>query len=94
MIALYVLAFATGFGIFRPIAGTLTLLVIAGVFAWTIARARSGQVTMTVPRVAMLASLIALLVGALLGILLALLVLSLRMGEARRPGALAASAQS
>jgi hypothetical protein len=37
-----------------------------------VARARSGQVTMTVPRVAMLASLAALLVGAVLGILLGL----------------------
>jgi hypothetical protein len=68
--ALYVLAFATGNGIFRPLAGTLALLVIVGVYAWAVAMAR--RVTLTVPRLAMLAALTTLLVGAVLGVLLGL----------------------
>jgi hypothetical protein len=69
-IALYVIAFFSGTGVFRPLAGTLTLFAIIEFFRWTLVQRH--LVEMTVARLAMLAALASLGVGAVLGVLLGL----------------------
>jgi hypothetical protein len=67
---LYVAAFAIGTGIYRPITGTLVLVVMVWALVWVIRRWRATPTT--VPTVAMLLSLISLVIGAILGVLLGL----------------------
>jgi len=69
---LYVLAFATTTGIFRPIAGTLMLAAIVWAFVWVVGR-RSAT-TQTVPVLALFLSLISLVIGAVLGVILGLFI--------------------
>ncbi len=66
-IALYVVAFATTFGMARPLAGVLTLLGLIGVFAWTVSRVPS--VTLTVPRLFVLVGLGTSIIGGSFGVL-------------------------
>ena len=42
-VVLYVIAFATGTGIYRPIAGTLLLIVLIWLLAWTAGRYRASE---------------------------------------------------
>lgn len=69
---LYVIAFFTTTGIFRPIAGTLMLVAI-GLVLWWVAR-RYTQVEKTTSRLALLLAVISLTIGAILGVLLGLFI--------------------
>jgi hypothetical protein len=69
---LYVIAFATTTGLFRPIAGTLMLVAIVWAFAW--AAKRWPTTTRTVPVLAMFLALISLVIGAVLGVILGLFI--------------------
>ncbi|HSJ29662.1 MAG TPA: hypothetical protein VLB67_15770 [Acidimicrobiia bacterium] len=69
---LYVIAFATTTGIFRPIAGTLMLVAIVWAFAWVTGRWKATPTT--VPTLALYLSLVSLVVGAILGVLLGLFI--------------------
>jgi len=64
----YVAIFFVTTGIWRPIAGAVTLIVAACWFGWVLARSRS--VVLSVPRLAILAALASLAIGAVLGVLL------------------------
>jgi hypothetical protein len=66
-IPLYVLAFATTFGIGRPLGGTATLIALTGVAVWTYRRV--GQVTLTVPRLLVLLGLTSSVLGGSFGVL-------------------------
>lgn len=69
---LYVIAFASTTGIFRPIAGTLMLAAIVWALIWVIGRRASTPPT--IPSVGMLLALISLTIGAVLGVLLGLFI--------------------
>ena len=69
---LYVIAFATGTGIFRPIAGTLMLAAIVWVLVWASGRYRSS--TKTTAHLGVLLAVISLTIGAVLGVLLGLFI--------------------
>lgn len=69
---LYVIAFATGTGIFRPIAGTLMLAAIVWVLVWASGRYRSSA--KTTAHLGVLLAVISLTIGAVLGVLLGLFI--------------------
>jgi hypothetical protein len=69
---LYMVAFATGTGIFRPIAGTLELLAIVWALAWVIGRWRSAP--RTIAGLSMMLAMVSLTIGAVLGVLLGLFI--------------------
>lgn len=69
---LYVIAFATTTGLFRPIAGTLMLIAIVWAFVWV--AQRWSTTTRTVPVLALFLALISLVVGAVLGVILGLFI--------------------
>jgi hypothetical protein len=71
-VVLYVIAFATGFGIYRPIAGTLMLAAIVWFLVWVAGRYR--VVPRTTPRLALLLATVSLTLGAVLGVLLGLFI--------------------
>lgn len=71
-VVLYVIAFATTTGIFRPIAGTLMLAVIVWGLVWVIGQ--RGSTPRTIPSVGLLLALISLTIGAILGVLLGLFI--------------------
>ena len=66
-IPLYVLAFATTFGVGRPLGGTATLIALIGVAAWSFGRVR--EVTLTVPRLLVLLGLASSVLGGSFGVL-------------------------
>lgn len=65
-IAAYVLAFATTMGTARPLAGTVTLLVLIGFAAWAFRRA--GSVALTVPHLLVLVGLTSSVIGGVFGV--------------------------
>lgn len=69
---LYVIAFATTTGIFRPIAGTLMLAAVAWTFTWV--SARRGRTSSTVASVGLHLALLSLVLGAILGVILGLFI--------------------
>ncbi len=69
---LYVIAFATTTGVFRPIAGTLMLIAIVYAFSWV--TARRGRAERTVASLGLYLALISLVIGAILGVLLGLFI--------------------
>ncbi|CAN5888210.1 hypothetical protein BH23ACT5_BH23ACT5_09350 [soil metagenome] len=69
---IYVIAFATGTGIFRPIAGTLMLLAIVWVLAWVWGRYTASA--RTTAQLAMLLTMVSLTIGAVLGVRLGLFI--------------------
>lgn len=69
---LYVVAFATGTGIFRPIAGTLMFAAIVWVLVWVSGRYRTSEKTTS--QLGMLLAIISLTLGAVLGVLLGLFI--------------------
>lgn len=69
---LYVIAFATTTGVFRPIAGTLMLAAILWAFGWV--AKRWSTTTRTVAVLAMFLAMISLLIGAILGVILGLFI--------------------
>ncbi len=66
-IPLYVLAFATTFGIGRPLGGTATLVALVGVAVWSFGR--MSEVTLTVPRLLVLLGLTSSVIGGGFGVL-------------------------
>lgn len=66
-IPLYVLAFATTFGIARPLGGTATLIALIGVAMWSYGRVR--EVALTVPRLLILLGLTSSVLGGGFGVL-------------------------
>lgn len=83
-VPLYVLALWVGSGIHRPIAGTLVLIAFTWLLWWAVRAAPEGR--QTVPKLALLLSLVALFVGSVLGVLLDLqqagvAVVSAEMGQ-------------
>lgn len=71
-VVLYVIAFATTTGVFRPIAGTLMLVAVTWALVWVLGRRR--QVPSTVPNVALTLAMVSLVIGAVLGVLLGLYI--------------------
>ena len=71
-VGLYVIAFATTTGLFRPIAGTLMLAVIVWAFVWVAGRWKTTP--RTVPVLALFLSMISLVIGAILGVVLGLFI--------------------
>ena len=69
-IPIYVLAFLSGNLLARAIFGFPVLIAIVGVLVWLIGRL--GRVTMTVPRLAVLAAITTLVVGSTIGVLVQL----------------------
>jgi predicted membrane protein len=69
---IYVIAFATTTGIFRPIAGTLMLVVVVWAFLWVTARRRRTEPT--VASLGLYLALVSLVLGAILGVLLGLFI--------------------
>ncbi|TMG19141.1 MAG: hypothetical protein E6I01_01700, partial [Chloroflexi bacterium] len=69
-IPIYVLAFLSGNLLARAIFGFPVLIAIVGVLIWLIGRL--GRVTMTVPRLAVLAAITTLVVGSTIGVLVQL----------------------
>lgn len=69
---LYVIAFFSGTGIQRPIAGTLMLIAIVWALVWV--SKRFGDTDRTIPRLGMLLAVISLTIGAVLGVLLGLFI--------------------
>lgn len=65
-IPLYVLAFATTFGVGRPLGGTFTLIALIGVAAWSFSRMR--EVILTVPRLLVLLGLTSSVIGGGFGV--------------------------
>jgi hypothetical protein len=70
---LYVVAFATGTGIFRPIAGTLMLAAIVWALVWVWKRF-SSLATRSSHHLAMLLTMVSLTIGAVLGVILGLFI--------------------
>lgn len=66
-IPLYVLAFATTFGIGRPLGGAATLIALIGIAVWSFGRVR--EVALTVPRLLILLGLTSSLIGGGFGVL-------------------------
>ena len=71
-VVLYVIAFATTTGIFRPIAGTLLLIVIIWGLIWVAARYAASE--KSTAQLALYLAVISLAIGAILGVLLGLFV--------------------
>jgi hypothetical protein len=69
-IPVYVLAFLSGNLLARAIFGFPVLIAIVGVLIWLIGRL--GRITMTVPRLAVLAAITTLVVGSTIGVLVQL----------------------
>ncbi len=69
---LYVIAFASTTGVFRPIAGTLMLAAVIWALVWVFGRRKSTP--STIPTVGMLLALVSLGIGAVLGVLLGLFI--------------------
>ena len=69
---LYVIAFATTTGLFRPIAGTLMLVAILWAFTW-VAR-RWSSTPRTVPVLGLFLAMVSLVIGAILGVVLGLFI--------------------
>lgn len=69
---LYVVAFATGTGIFRPIAGTLELIAIVWMLIWVSRRYTSSARTSS--ELGVLLAMVSLTVGGVLGVLLGLFI--------------------
>jgi hypothetical protein len=69
---LYVIAFATGTGIFRPIAGTLMLIAIVWMLVW-VSRQYSGSAKST-SQLGVLLAMVSLTIGGILGVLLGLFI--------------------
>jgi hypothetical protein len=69
---LYVIAFATGTGIFRPIAGTLELIAIVWMLVWV--SRRYGSSTKTTGHLGVLLAMVSLTIGGILGVLLGLFI--------------------
>jgi len=72
VIVVYVVAFWTTYGTFRPVMGTITGLVILAYLVWTFARAR-GHVLST-PHWGMLVALFTSVTGAVFGVLWAFMI--------------------
>lgn len=70
--ALYVVAFATGTGIFRPIAGTLELIAIVWMLVWVSRRYVSSP--RTTGQLGVVLAMISLTIGGILGVLLGLFI--------------------
>jgi hypothetical protein len=70
--ALYVVAFATGTGVFRPIAGTLELIAIVWMLTW-VAR-RYGASERRTGHLGLLLAMVSLTIGGILGVLLGLFI--------------------
>lgn len=70
--SLYVIAFATGTGIFRPIAGTLELIAIVWMLTWVTRRYRSSEKTSG--QLGIQLAMVSLTIGAILGVLLGLFI--------------------
>lgn len=84
---LYVIAFATGTGIFRPIAGTIMLAAIVWVLTWVWGRyTKSARST---PQLAALLAMVSVTIGAILGVLLGLFI-----AQGSLPGLSTETAQS
>lgn len=66
-IPLYVLAFATTFGVGRPLGGGATLVALIGIAVWSFGRMR--EVTLTVPRLLILLGLTSSVIGGSFGVL-------------------------
>jgi hypothetical protein len=71
-VAIYVVAFATTTGIFRPIAGTLLLVSIVWLLIWVGGRYRASE--KTTAQLALYLAVVSLTIGAILGVLLGLFV--------------------
>ena len=69
-VALYVVAFWVGTGLYRPVAGTLAFVAFAWLLWWVLRAVPGGG--MNVPKLAILLSLVSLFIGAVLGVLLGL----------------------
>jgi len=69
---IYVIAFFSGTGIQRPIAGTLMLVAIAWALTWVSGRFAATETT--IPRLGLLLSIVSLTIGAVLGVLLGLFI--------------------
>ena len=69
---LYVVAFATGTGVFRPIAGTLELIAIVWMLVW-VAR-RYGASEKRTGQLGLLLAMVSLTIGGILGVLLGLFI--------------------
>ena len=88
-VVIYVAAFATTTGIFRPIAGTLLLIAIIWALIWV--AGRYGSSDKSTAQLALYLSVISLTIGAILGVLLGVFVAngSLPGLSTERAGALA-----
>jgi hypothetical protein len=71
-VVIYVIAFATTTGIFRPIAGTLLLIAIIWALIWTAGRYGSSE--KSTAQLALYLAVISLTIGAILGVLLGLFI--------------------
>ena len=69
---LYVIAFATGTGIFRPIAGTLMLVAIVWFLVWVWGRYRDSEKSTS--QLGLLLAMVSLTIGGILGVLLGLFI--------------------
>jgi hypothetical protein len=70
--ALYVVAFATTTGVFRPIAGTLELVAIVWMLAWV--GQRYGSSEKSTGQLGVLLAMVSLTIGGILGVLLGLFI--------------------
>lgn len=71
-IVLYVATFAIGPGVYRPIAGTLLLIVLIWLLVWTTRRYRSSE--RSTGHLAIFLATISLVIGAVLGVLFGLFI--------------------
>ncbi|HJU80703.1 MAG TPA: hypothetical protein VJ796_03040 [Acidimicrobiia bacterium] len=71
-VVLYVIAFATGTGIYRPIVGTLLLIVLIWLLVWTAGRYRASE--KSTAHLAIYLTVVSLVIGAILGVLLGLFI--------------------
>jgi len=71
-VTIYVAAFATTTGIFRPIAGTLLLIVIVWLLIWVGGRYRVSE--KSTAQLALYLSVVSLTIGAILGVLLGVFI--------------------
>ena len=72
LVVIYVAAFATTTGIFRPIAGTLLLIAIVWALTWVVRTYRASE--QTTAQLALYLAMISLTIGAILGVLLGIFV--------------------
>lgn len=69
---LYVIAFATTTGVFRPIAGTLMLVAIVWMLIWV--SGQFGRSAKTTSQLGILLAMVSLTIGGILGVLLGLFI--------------------